>query len=77
MAKHFREVFEQLAPGSKGELVMQKRLPGQRPARDAAAEDDADEQPSGFADRYSGVGVKVWPAMHRWCVKGLGFMVQP
>jgi structural maintenance of chromosome 3 (chondroitin sulfate proteoglycan 6) len=28
VAKNFREIFAELAPGGRGELVMQKRLPG-------------------------------------------------
>ena len=37
VAKHFREIFAELAPGGRGELVMQKRLPGN------ATEDGAEE----------------------------------
>lgn len=38
VAKHFREIFSELAPGGRGELVMQKRLPTD--AEDAANPDE-------------------------------------
>lgn len=44
VAKHFRDVFAELVPGGRGELVMQKRLPGGGVV--AAAADDDDEAPA-------------------------------
>ncbi len=56
MAKSFKDIFAQLAPGGSGQLVMQKRLRPQEPAEDGEGEDE--DQPSS-SDRYSGVKVKV------------------
>lgn len=71
VAKNFREVFRDLAPGGRGELVMQKRL--RRPEAEGAnggaegpaageepAEGDEDEEDStGASQKYSGVKVRV------------------
>ncbi|CAL8464327.1 g3862 [Coccomyxa elongata] len=57
VAKHFREIFAELVPGGKGELVMQKRL-----HQEVAAEKEEDEDgPEGghVSEKYSGVKVKV------------------
>ena len=53
MAKNFREIFAELAPGGKGELVMQKAT--QKAAADVEEADTANDT----NDRYSGVKVKV------------------
>ncbi len=54
VAKNFREIFAELAPGGKGELVMQKAT------QKAAAADVEEADPANEAnDRYSGVKVKV------------------
>lgn len=57
MAKNFREIFAELAPGGKGELVMQKA-----PPRQAATEGEESQDHS--YDRYSGVKVKVRLLFH-------------
>lgn len=64
VAKNFREVFRDLAPGGRGELVMQKRL--RRPQEEGghaggeAAEGDEDEgETPGTTEKYSGVKVRV------------------
>lgn len=67
VAKNFREIFAELAPGGKAELVMQKRLPGAAPAEaaaDGAGADDGDDddeeaEGGGIAEKYAGVKVKV------------------
>lgn len=56
VAKNFREIFADLAPGGKGELVMQKANP-REPAPDS--EEAAAAQTHQILDRYSGVKVKV------------------
>ena len=63
MAKNFREIFAELAPGGKGELVMQKapdsrRAPAQVPEDDEDADDLPAETDSAFGS-YVGVKVKV------------------
>ena len=59
MAKNFREIFAELVPGGRGELVMQKRLRVEAAAE--AAEDDEDGAEGGHnvSEKYSGVKVKV------------------
>ncbi|KAK9828108.1 hypothetical protein WJX81_005196 [Elliptochloris bilobata] len=69
VAKYFREIFAELAPGGKGELVMQKRLPGAAAAAAVTAaaggageednEGDEDAEGGGIAEKYAGVKVKV------------------
>ena len=60
VAKSFREIFGELAPGGRGELVMQKRLHSQPEPADDLDGDDPEEQPAdGLSERYSGVKVKV------------------
>jgi len=58
VAKNFREIFAELVPGGKGELVMQKRL-----GAPAAADEDENDAEGGGRDgaseKYSGVKVKV------------------
>lgn len=58
MAKNFREIFAELVPGGKGELVMQKRL-----GAPAVTDDDENDAEGGGRDgaseKYSGVKVKV------------------
>lgn len=56
VAKNFREIFAELAPGGKGELVMQKANP---PEPRADSEEAAADPSSRSYDRYSGVKVKV------------------
>ena len=61
MAKNFREIFGELAPGGRGELVMQKRLRPD-PQEQEDPEEDEDGEPASKADameRYAGVKVKV------------------
>ena len=63
VAKNFREIFAELAPGGRGELVMQKapdsrRAPAQVPEDDEHADDLPAEADSAF-DSYIGVKVKV------------------
>ena len=53
VASNFRTIFTALAPGGKGELVMQKRL---RSAPDGYA---ADVDGEAVLEKYSGVAVKV------------------
>ncbi|PSC68878.1 structural maintenance of chromosomes 3 [Micractinium conductrix] len=62
VAKQFRDIFSQLVPGGRGELVMQKRLGG-------GGEDGENDDPEsgaaavggkqGALEKYSGVKVKV------------------
>eukprot|EP00879_Flechtneria_rotunda_P012761 GHRR01013325.1.p1 GENE.GHRR01013325.1~~GHRR01013325.1.p1 ORF type:complete len:1111 (+),score=537.85 GHRR01013325.1:324-3656(+) len=61
VAKNFREVFAELVPGGKGELVMQKRkTAGDAEADDSAGEgEDADRATGGVLEKYSGVKVRV------------------
>ncbi|GAX82234.1 hypothetical protein CEUSTIGMA_g9662.t1 [Chlamydomonas eustigma] len=69
VAKHFRDVFAELVPGGRGELVMQKRLPGHQQAAAsfaALAEDEGEEEgvgggngPGGALEKYSGVKVRI------------------
>lgn len=58
IAKNFREIFSELAPGGKGELVMQK---AQRKERGADEDDPMGlaEDPNNAVDQFSGVKVKV------------------
>lgn len=57
VAKNFREIFSELAPGGRGELVMQKRLPGD------AVEDVEDDD--GVVSRLSPVAVLNLLTCHR------------
>ncbi|KAG1671785.1 hypothetical protein FOA52_000162 [Chlamydomonas sp. UWO 241] len=66
VAKHFRDVFSELVPSGKGELVMQKRLGGTGAAAGGAGDDDeggsgggAGGSGSGTAGKYSGVKVRI------------------
>ncbi len=66
VAKSFREIFGELAPGGQGELVMQKRLrSGPEPADDADEEAAEEAHPHGMSEKYSGVKVKVRHT-HSW-----------
>ncbi|KAF8071065.1 SMC3 [Scenedesmus sp. PABB004] len=58
VAKNFREVFAELVPGGKGELVMQRRRAGEEGGEE---EDDegAQEGAGGVLEKYSGVKVRV------------------
>lgn len=61
VAKNFREIFGELAPGGRGELVMQKQL---RPDPQQEVDPEEDEEPgpsdrAGAMERYAGVKVKV------------------
>lgn len=61
VAKNFREIFGELAPGGRGELVMQKQLRPD-PQQDVDPEEDEEAGPSdrtGAMERYAGVKVKV------------------
>ena len=58
VAKNFKEIFEALAPGGTGQLVMLKRgLPDAEP--DAEAGEDGERPPAPASERYKGVRVKV------------------
>ena len=58
VAKNFREIFSELVPGGKGELVMQRRAPV--PTVDAADEEDEEAaEQQNASEKYSGVKVKV------------------
>lgn len=58
VAKNFKEIFEALAPGGTGQLVMLKRgLPDAEPPEDE--EDGAAAAPPPASERYKGVKVKV------------------
>lgn len=57
VAKNFKDIFAQLAPGGSGQLVMQKRMRQPEPSEDA--DEDAGGETSTTSDRYSGVKVKV------------------
>lgn len=61
VAKNFREIFGELAPGGRGELVMQKQLRPD-PQQEVDPEEDEEAGPSdraGAMERYAGVKVKV------------------
>ena len=74
VAKNFREIFAELAPGGRGELVMQKAPP--RPQAPAGESEEAGEEGTAEAhrayDRYSGVRVKVRCFSKPPLVSGLG-----
>ena len=58
VANNFNEIFEALAPGGTGQLVMLKRgLPGAEP--DAEAGEVGERPPAPASERYKGVRVKV------------------
>ena len=62
VAKNFREIFAELAPGGRGELVMQKRLRTEPQAEPEPEGEDDEAGPSDRPDameRYAGVKVKV------------------
>uniref|UniRef100_A0A7S3VMZ6 Structural maintenance of chromosomes protein n=1 Tax=Dunaliella tertiolecta TaxID=3047 RepID=A0A7S3VMZ6_DUNTE len=62
VAKHFREVFADLVPGGRGELVMQKRHPTTGMAEGEEEGDDIQagaRDGKGALDKYSGVKVRV------------------
>lgn len=58
VAKNFREIFCELVPGGKGELVMQRRAPVPAAADPEDEDEDAQDQQNA-SERYSGVKVKV------------------
>ena len=59
MAKNFKEIFEALAPGGTGQLVMLKRgLPDAEPDAEDGAE-EGERPPPPASERYKGVRVKV------------------
>lgn len=58
MAKNFKEIFEQLAPGGAGQLVMLKRgIADVEPDADEDGEPAAEK--TSASERYKGVKVKV------------------
>lgn len=63
VSKNFREVFSELVPGGRGELVMLKRHGGQPAAAEEQEEEEADvlrgKEANGTLGKYSGVKVKV------------------
>ena len=67
VAKSFREIFRDLAPGGHGELVMQKRVRRADPGPDGdelgngsgGEERDGDAGGAGISEKYAGVKVKV------------------
>ena len=58
VAKNFREIFAELVPGGRGELVMQKRL-RQEAAAEANEDEDGADGGHNVSEKYSGVKVKV------------------
>ena len=63
VALNFRQIFSELVPGGKGELVMQRRAPVPL-AQDAEdGEEEAEQQNA--SEKYSGVKVKV--GAQAWC----------
>lgn len=60
VAKHFKDVFAELVPGGRAELVMQTSAH----ARHADQENINEEAEAGRLDKYVGVKVKV--RMHNW-----------
>ena len=58
VAKNFREIFSELVPGGKGELVMQRRAPIPAAANPDEEDEDAQDQHNA-SEKYSGVKVKV------------------
>ena len=80
VAKHVREVFRDLAPGGRGELVMQKRIrqePGGGADGAAGGEGEPEEEEEGaeggdasaITEKYSGVKVKVSSARQALSLK--------
>ena len=61
VAKNFREIFSELVPGGKGELVMQRRAPVPVAADPEEDEEEAQKQQNA-SEKYSGVKVKVCDA---------------
>ncbi|KAF6265896.1 RecF/RecN/SMC [Scenedesmus sp. NREL 46B-D3] len=59
VAKNFREVFAELVPGGKGELVMQRRKPGEEESEEEEGDGPAAGAAHGVLERYSGVKVRV------------------
>lgn len=62
VAKNFREIFSELAPGGSGQLIMQKRIlpdPQAEPDSQGEEEDAGPSDKHGAMDRYTGVKVKV------------------
>ena len=66
VALHFREVFSELVPGGRGELVMQKALPQTAPTDGVENQDPAEQATRNGVDatmplseKYSGVKVRV------------------
>ena len=59
VAKNFREIFSELVPGGKGDLVMQRRapIPVAEDPEDGADEEGLEQQNA--SEKYSGVKVKV------------------
>lgn len=63
VAKSFREIFGELAPGGRGELVMQKRNRSEQQQADEMEGEELEAQPvDAMSEKYSGVKVKVGPA---------------
>ena len=66
VAKSFREIFRDLAPGGRGEVVMQKRVHSNGAAVDGedgdgsgGEEREGDAAAGGISEKYAGVKVKV------------------
>ncbi len=58
VAKNFREIFSELVPGGKGELVMQRRAPIPAAANPDEEDEEAQDEHNA-SEKYSGVKVKV------------------
>jgi structural maintenance of chromosome 3 (chondroitin sulfate proteoglycan 6) len=65
VAKSFREIFRDLAPGGRGEVVMQKRVHSNGAAVDgedgvgSGGEEREGDAAGGISEKYAGVKVKV------------------
>ena len=57
VALNFRQIFSELVPGGKGELVMQRRAP--MPLAQDAEDGEEEAEQQNASEKYSGVKVKV------------------
>ena len=57
VALNFRQIFSDLVPGGKGELVMQRRAPV--PLADDGEDGGGEAEQQNASEKYSGVKVKV------------------
>ena len=72
VAKSFREIFRDLAPGGRGEVVMQKRVRREADAPDgedgdgSGGEDREGDAAGSISEKYAGVKVKVRASCQGW-----------